>query len=94
MICLIFFQLSEIDNVFVGEVRIKDYGEKANEDLATRFNVSPDKAALPELVVFTAGQEGGLQEVARYGGDWSIENLRLFVTSKTGVYIKLDGCIK
>merc|ERR1719499_347239 len=41
-------QISEVDNLFMGEVRIKDYGDKANADMADRFNVDKDKKALPE----------------------------------------------
>ena len=75
------------------QVRIKDYGDKVNEDMADRFNVDKDKKALPETILFTT-KDGTLTEVARYGGDYSVENLRLFIASKSGVYLKLDGCIK
>ena len=37
---------------------------------------------------------GVLEEVVRYGGDYSLDNLRKFVSSKTGVYIQCHGCIK
>merc|ERR1712098_791859 len=51
------------------------------------------KGALPESVLFKA--EGGLlKEVARYGGDYSVNSLRTFLSSKTGIYLKLEGCIK
>merc|ERR1712066_536486 len=40
------------------------------------------------------GAQGELREVVRYGGDYSMDNLRLFISSKTGLYIKCDGCIK
>jgi len=86
-------EISDVDNLFVGEVRIKDYGDKANQDMADRFNVEKDKKALPETILFSA-KEGVLTEVARYGGDYSMENLRLFISSKTGAYLKLEGCIK
>merc|ERR1711936_400647 len=36
-------EVSGMSDVFVGEVRIKDYGDKANQDLAERFGVSQDK---------------------------------------------------
>ena len=73
---------------------MKDYGEKANQALAERFNVNHEKQNLPETVLFTTKDGGGLREVVRYGGDYSLDNLRLFISSKTGVYIKCDGCIK
>ena len=82
-----------MDNVFVGEVRIKDYGDKANQDLAERFSVDADKTKLPETVLYH-NKDGVLAEVVRYGGDYSIDNLRSFLTGKTGAYIQCDGCIQ
>ena len=86
-------QIARNDNLFMGEVRIKDYGDKANQELAERFNVNQEKHNLPDTILFTT-KEGGLKEVVRYGGDYSLDNLRLFINSKTGVYIKCEGCIK
>merc|ERR1711892_71566 len=86
-------QITEADNLFMGEVRIKDYGDKNNEDMADRFNVNKDKTSMPETILFNT-KDGTLTEMARYGGDYSVDNLRLFVSSKSGVYLKLDGCIK
>ena len=82
-----------MDNVFVGEVRIKDYGDKANQNLAERFSVDADKAKLPETVLYS-NKDGVLAEVVRYGGDYSIDNLRSFLTGKTGAYIQCAGCIQ
>ena len=79
--------------MFVGEVRIQDYGDKKNKDLAERLGGDPDKKKLPETVLFSS-TDGVVREVVRYGGDYSIDNLRSFITGKTGVYIKCDGCIK
>ena len=31
---------------------------------------------------------------ARYGGDYTMASLRLFVASKTGLSITMEGCIK
>ena len=87
-------QTAGLGNLFLGEVRVKDYGEKANQALAERFNVNHEKQNLPETVLFTTKDGGGLREVVRYGGDYSLDNLRLFISSKTGLYIKCDGCIK
>jgi len=74
-------------------VRIKDYGDKANQDLAKRFNVDEDKANLPDTILFKRGANG-VEEVVRYGGDYSLDNLRTFLSRKTGVYIQCNGCIK
>ena len=61
--------------------------------MAERFNVDKEKEALPETIMFIT-KDGILTEVARYGGDYTVENLRLFIASKSDVYLKLDGCIK
>ena len=82
-----------MENVFIGEVRIKDYGDKGNLDLAERFSVDTDKTNLPETVLYH-NKDGVLREVVRYGGDYTIENLRSFITGKTAAYIQCDGCIQ
>merc|ERR1711872_300680 len=82
-------QTKDAHNLLLAEVRIKDYGDFGNKDVAERFGVNPEKDSLPEIVVFR-----GSEEVARYGGDYTEDNLRTFISSKTGVYIKLEGCLK
>ena len=94
MSLLIKCQTAGFDNLFLWEVRVKDYGEKANQALAERFNVNHEKHNLPETILFTTKGGGGLREVVRYGGDYSLDKLRLFISSKTGHYIKCEGCIK
>merc|ERR1712131_5181 len=86
-------EVKKLENVFVGEVRIKDYGDKANQELAKRFNVDEDKKNLPDTILFKHGSSG-IEEVVRYGGDYSLDNLRTFLSRKTGVYIQCNGCIK
>ena len=54
------YQIARNDNLFMGEVRIKDYGDKANQELAERFNVNQEKHNLPETILFTT-KEGGLK---------------------------------
>ena len=36
--------------MFVGEVRIQDYGDEKNKDLAERLGVDPDKKKLPDTL--------------------------------------------
>jgi len=83
-----------LPNLLPAEVRIKDYGDKANQDVAERFGVSQEKAGLPETLLLKRGEGGRVDEVARYGGDYSMASLRLFVASKTGLSITMEGCIR
>jgi len=81
-------------NLLAAEVRIKDYGDKANQDVAARFGVRVEKEGLPETLLFARDQEGRVREAARYGGDYSLGSLRRFLASKTGVLVHLEGCIR
>lgn len=40
---------AEVSNLLVAVVGVKDYGDKDNEDLATRFNVKTDKFPVIKL---------------------------------------------
>lgn len=40
---------AEVSDLLVGEVGVKDYGDKDNEDLAIRFNVKTDKFPVIKL---------------------------------------------
>ena len=48
---------SEIEDLFVGEVGIKDYGDKDNADLADRFNVKKDD--YPVVILFVRNKDSG-----------------------------------
>ena len=58
-------QMVGYDNLFIGEVRIKDYGDKANQELAERFHVNQEKHNLPETILFTTKDGGDIREVVR-----------------------------
>merc|ERR1719187_809013 len=81
-------------SMLAAEVRIKDYGDKANQDVAARFGVSTEKAGLPETILFKRQEGGKVEEVARYGGDYTMASLRLFLASKAELSITMEGCIK
>jgi len=83
-----------LPNLLAAEVRVKDYGDKANQDVAERFGVSKEKAGLPETLLLRRVEGGMVEELARYGGDYTMASLRLFVASKTGLSITMEGCIK
>lgn len=81
---------SNIDNLLVVEIAVKDYGEKENADLAQKYGVKKDD--YPVLKLFVKGQKEpinlGKEE------DYTADNLKKFIRSKSGVYIGCTGCIK
>jgi len=81
----------DVQNLFIGEVGIKDYGEKDNEDLAQRFDVK--KEDYPVAILFTKGEDGSLKHV-KYKGKFTVADLKSFVRKHSGIYMTLVGCIE
>merc|ERR1712215_323717 len=78
-------------DLFVGEVGIKDYAEKENQDLAERFGVTKDD--YPTAILFVKNAEGKLEHF-RFVGELKVESLKNFVRQKSGIYLPLPGCIE
>ena len=55
---------AEVEDLFVGEVGIKDYGDKDNTDLAERFKVK--KEDFPVVILFKVFDNGKIAEKHRY----------------------------
>ena len=51
---------SEINELFIGEVGIKDYGDKDNEELGERFKIV--KEDYPAVMMFINTKDGKLEE--------------------------------
>jgi endoplasmic reticulum protein 29 len=83
--------LSEMDDILLAEVRIRDQGDRMNEDLAKRFRIT--KQDYPELILFSS-KGGPKPELTRYGGDITGGDLLSFLRGKTGLSIVLPGCLK
>ena len=81
---------SDID-LFVGEVGIKDYGDKDNADLAERFNVVKDD--YPAVILFVQDANGKLSD-HRFADEFKEDNLKSFVRQKSGLYLPLPGCLE
>jgi len=79
-----------VDRLFIGEVGIKDYGEKDNEDLAARFEVK--KEDYPAAILFIRGKEEGTMEHIKFKGKFTAEELKGFVRKNSGIYMPLVGC--
>lgn len=81
---------SNIDDLLVVEIAVKDYGEKENSDLAKKYGAEKDN--FPVVKLFVQGQT----DPVTFGkdDDFSAENLKKFIRSKSGVYIGCNGCIQ
>jgi len=84
---------SQVDNLLMAEVRVKNYGSKEIKgamDLAYRFSVNTAKENLPELILFSF-----TKEVARFTGEKkSLSELRQFLISNAGVWIQKPGSVR
>ncbi|XP_063219382.1 endoplasmic reticulum resident protein 29 [Bacillus rossius redtenbacheri] len=78
---------STISDLLFAEVGVKDYGEKENTDLATRYNVKKDD--FPVVKLFVAGKD----PYTFTDSDFTEDNLKKFIHSKSGIRIRLPGCL-
>ena len=84
----------DVEDLFIGEVGVKDYAERDNERLAERFDVS--KEDFPAVILFVqveGGKEGNLLHF-RFGDKLTADGLKKFVRQKSGIYLSLPGCIE
>ncbi len=82
---------AEVSELFVGEVGIKDYGDKDNEELGKRFDIKKDE--YPVVMIFIRQKEGE-PEAHRFAGEFNSESLKSFLRQHTGVYLPLQGCLE
>lgn len=79
-------------DLLVGEVRVKDYGNKDNSDLATRYKIKSE--AFPAILLFLQGKTDPIQFVAEKETDFTADNIKRFVKTKSGIYLGLPGCVE
>lgn len=77
-------------NILVGEIGVKDYGDKENEDFAKKYGVN-GKDDLPMVKMFLKNSH---KYIDFKNNDFSIDNLRSFVKDNTNIYIGLPGCLE
>jgi len=82
---------AELEDLFVGEVGIKDYGDKDNADLADRFQVV--KEDYPVVILFVQDADGRIHD-HRFADEFKEDNLKGFVRQKSGLYLPLPGCLE
>ncbi|XP_054272023.1 endoplasmic reticulum resident protein 29-like [Macrosteles quadrilineatus] len=81
---------SNVDDLLVVEVAVKDYGEKENTDLAKKYGAEKDD--YPVVKLFVQGKPEPSDFVKTE--DFTADNLKKFIRSKSGVYIGCTGCLK
>lgn len=79
---------SNINDLLVVEIAVKDYGENENSDLAKKYGVK--KEGFPNVKLFVQGQTNPFN----FEEEFTAEHLKNFVRSKSGVYIGCTGCIQ
>lgn len=79
------------EDLFVGEVGIKDYSDRDNERLAARFEVKKDD--YPVAILFVRNEKGEIEQF-RYDGKFLVDDLKKFVRKNSGIYLPLPGCIE
>lgn len=78
-----------VPDLLVGEVGVKDYGEKENADLAERYKVNKDD--FPVVKLFVAG----LSEPYTFSDpEFTADNIKKFIRTKSNVHIGLPGCLE
>ncbi|XP_075236775.1 endoplasmic reticulum protein 29-like protein wbl isoform X2 [Lycorma delicatula] len=82
----------DVNDLLTAEVSVKDYGEKDNADLAEKYNVQKDD--FPVVKLFIQGKEEPFTFSPKNDNEFTEENIKEFIRSKSNVYIGLQGCIE
>lgn len=78
-----------VPDLLVGEVGVKDYGEKENADLAERYKVNKDD--FPVVKLFVAG----ISEPYTFSdSEFTADSIKKFIRTKSNVHIGLPGCLE
>lgn len=79
-----------VDSLLVGEVGVKDYGERDNEGLARKYGLS--KESFPAVKLFLKGKSEPV--TFTYDDvDFTTDELRKFVKKYSGIHLSLPGCV-
>ncbi|XP_026754997.2 protein windbeutel isoform X1 [Galleria mellonella] len=80
----------DLDDLLIAEVGVKDYGEKDNEELASKYSATKDN--FPVVKLFIKGRKEPISFDESKG--FTSDELRRFIREKTGMYLSLPGCVK
>ncbi|VVC97855.1 protein windbeutel [Leptidea sinapis] len=83
-------EAKDIKELLVAEVGVKDYGEKDNERLASKYGAT--KENFPVVKLFIKGKKEPVTFDESKG--FNTDQLRRFVKQNTGIYLSLPGCIR
>lgn len=84
-------ELSTNEEIIVGEIGVKDYGDKENEELSKRYGVRT-KEDLPAVKLFLKNNDKYIDFPKET--EFNVDNLRNFLKDNTNVYIGLPGCLE
>lgn len=79
-------------DLLVAEVKVKDYGNKDNADLAVRYNIKPE--TFPAILLFLQGKTEAIPFLVDKDSDFTANNIKRFIKTKSGVYLGLPGCVE
>ena len=79
-------------DLLVAEIGVKDFGNKDNSDLAQRYDIK--KEDFPAVLLFIQGQSKPSRFTTDKDEDFTAENIKRFIKSKSGVYLGLPGCVE
>jgi len=82
---------AEVGSLFIGEVGVKDYAEKDNQELADQFSITKDD--FPAAILFRPGPAGQLEQF-RFPGKLKADELKSFVKEKVGIHLPMPGCLE
>ncbi len=80
---------SPVENLLVGDVGIKDYGEPENVDLAERFAIR--KNEWPAVLLFRRDSDGSLEHFRYRGHQFTSEAIKSFIKQHTGIVMAVSG---
>lgn len=78
------------DDLLIGTVGIKDYGENENKALGERYQVDDKK--YPGIFLFRNGVDDYLQYPTHL--EVTLDSLKTFVSTNTELFIGKEGCLK
>lgn len=83
--------ITENKNIIVGQVGIKYYGEKDNQEFAEGYGIK-SKEDLPVLKLFVQGEDEPFTYTKSM--PWTEEDIKKFVRDHTNIYLGLPGCLE